>query len=112
MVANNQQNRSSKWQGPFFTIWTGPAVSLLGSQLVQFALVWWLTETTGSATVLAGATIVALLSQIFLSPFAGALVDRWNRRAVMIVADTIIALARLLNGFLASSTRRRSLSMR
>jgi MFS family permease len=81
---------------PFFTVWTGQAVSLLGSQLVQFALVWWLTETTGSATVLAGATIVALLPQILFSPFAGALVDRWNRRAVMIVADTAIALATLL----------------
>ncbi|MGD9315684.1 MAG: MFS transporter, partial [Anaerolineae bacterium] len=49
---------------PFFIIWTGQAVSLLGSQLVQFALVWWLTETTGSATVLAVASMVALLPQI------------------------------------------------
>jgi DHA3 family macrolide efflux protein-like MFS transporter len=81
---------------PFFVIWSGQAVSLLGSQLVQFALVWWLTDTTGSATVLAGATIVALLPQIFFSPIAGTLVDRWNRRVVMIVADGIIALATLL----------------
>lgn len=84
---------TSKWQVPFFTIWTGQAFSLLGSMLVEFALVWWLTKTTGSATVLATATLVAMLPGIFVGPFAGALVDRWNRRVVMIVADGIIALA-------------------
>ena len=77
----------------FFAIWTGQAFSLFGSELVQFALVWWLTEQTGSATVLALATMVALLPQVFLSPFAGTLVDRWPRRTVMIVADGVIALA-------------------
>lgn len=61
--------------------------------LVQFALVWWLTTTTGSATVLATATLVAILPGVVLGPFVGALVDRWNRRAVMMAADAIIALA-------------------
>jgi len=63
--------------------------------LVQFALVWWLTQTTGSATVLAGATLVALLPQILVAPVAGALADRWNRRWVMVFADGGIALATL-----------------
>ncbi len=83
------------WAAKFFTIWTGQAFSLLGSSLVQFALVWWLTSTTGSATVLATSTLVALLPQILLSPFAGALVDRWDRRWIMVLADTVIALATL-----------------
>ena len=83
------------WARRFFTIWTGQAFSLLGSMLVQFALVWWLTDTTGSATVLALATLVGMLPQIFLTPVAGALIDRWNRRVVMMVADTVIALATL-----------------
>jgi DHA3 family macrolide efflux protein-like MFS transporter len=77
----------------FFVIWTGQAFSLLGSELVQFALVWWLTQTSGSATVLAVASLIAVLPRIFVSPFAGALVDRWNRRTVMVVADALIALA-------------------
>ncbi len=80
-----------RWAGKFFTIWTGQALSLVGSALVQFALVWWLTARTGSATVLAIATLVALLPQILLGPFAGALVDRWNRRLIIIVADSSIA---------------------
>lgn len=78
---------------PFLLVWQGQTFSLLGSQLVQFALVWWLTKTTGSATVLAFATMMALLPPIILGPFAGALVDRWNRRTVMILADGGIALA-------------------
>ncbi len=83
------------WAARFFTIWSGQAFSLLGSQLVSFALIWWLTQTTGKATVLTTASLVGLLPQIFLMPLAGALVDRWNRRVTMIVSDGIIALATL-----------------
>jgi DHA3 family macrolide efflux protein-like MFS transporter len=90
------QATQSRSMRPFFIIWGGQAASLLGSNLVQFALVWWLTEKTGSATVLAVATMMAVLPQIILGPFAGALVDRWNRRLVMIVADSGIAIATLV----------------
>jgi DHA3 family macrolide efflux protein-like MFS transporter len=83
---------NNRWQRPFFLIWGGQAFSLLGSSLVQFALVWWLTQETGSATVLATATLVAVLPGIVIGPFAGALVDRWSRRWVMVAADTAIAL--------------------
>lgn len=83
---------SKKTMSEFFVIWTGGAISLLGSQLVQFALIWYLTEQTGSATMLAMASLVGLLPQVVLGPLAGALVDRWNRRLVMIAADGSIAL--------------------
>ena len=86
----------SWWKASFFTLWTGQAFSLLGSQLVQFALIWWLTKTTGKATVLATASLVGLLPQVVIGPLAGALVDRWNRRRVMIVADSLIALSTLV----------------
>ncbi len=91
-MENGAQPETGKWAGRFFTIWIGQAFSLFGSSIVQFALVWWLTQKTGSATVLATATLVALLPQILLGPFAGTLVDRWNRRIIMIVADASIAL--------------------
>lgn len=91
---------AEKWQVPFFTIWTGQAVSLLGSMLVSFGLIWWLTKTTGSATVLATASLVGLLPQIFLGPIVGTLVDRWNRRLVMMVADSVIALVTALLAYL------------
>jgi DHA3 family macrolide efflux protein-like MFS transporter len=90
-----KQQQHLNWKLSFFTIWTGQAFSLIGSRVVQFALVWWLTQLTGSATVLATASLVALIPEIFLGPIAGAYVDRWNRRIVMIVADGLIALASL-----------------
>ena len=90
-MAESMQKR--QWPVPFFTIWIGQALSLFGSQVGGFALVWWLTEASGrSATVLATATLVALLPGVLLGPFIGALVDRWNRRWVMILADAMIAL--------------------
>ena len=84
---------SRGWKVPFFTLWTGQAFSLFGSQLVQFALVWWLTQQTGSATVLATATLVAILPQVLLGPLVGALVDRWNRRVTMMLADGLTTAA-------------------
>jgi DHA3 family macrolide efflux protein-like MFS transporter len=99
-MKNPQQPVPPNWAARFFSIWTGQAFSLFGSALVQFALVWWLTQKTGSATVLATATLTGMLPQIVFGPFAGALVDRWNRRMIMIMADASIALFTLLLAYL------------
>ncbi len=82
----------ASWKARFFTIWTGQAFSLFGSSIVQFALVWWLTTTTGSATVLATAALVGVLPQVVLGPLAGVIVDRFSRRAIMLIADGLIAV--------------------
>ena len=87
---------------PFMSIWGGQALSLFGSQAVQFALIWWLTLQTGSAAILAGAMFVGLLPQVVLGPVIGALVDRWNRRTIMLVADAAVALASLVLAVLYS----------
>lgn len=81
------------WRGPFFAIWGGQALSLLGSQLVQFALIWHLTVTTGSATTLAMASLAGLMPQVLLSPLIGTWVDRGDRRRIMLAADAGIAAA-------------------
>jgi DHA3 family macrolide efflux protein-like MFS transporter len=91
--AEINQKLNQDWKTPFFTIWIGQAFSLLGSSLVGFALIWWLTDTTGSATVLATAAMLELLPRGFVGPLAGTLVDRWNRRLVILTADLITALA-------------------
>ena len=85
---------------PFLVLISGQAFSLLGSQAVQFAMIWWLTMATGSATVLAAATLLGLLPQIVLGPFIGALVDRWNRKRILWLADSVVAVA---SAFLALS---------
>ncbi len=100
--AENDTRASRSWVAPFFTIWTGQALSLLGSQMGSFALVWWLTIASGgSATVLAMSALVATLPHVFLAPIAGALVDRWSRRRVMIIADSGVALFSAGLGILA-----------
>jgi DHA3 family macrolide efflux protein-like MFS transporter len=91
-MSSSPAELKTRWALPFFTVWTGQALSLVGSQAAGFALVWWLTQRTGSAVVLATSSMVNLLPQVFLGPFVGALVDRWNRRWVMIIADLVIAL--------------------
>lgn len=93
MATQFSVNDNIPWKTRFFTIWSGQAISIIGSQLVQFALIWYLTVQTGSATVLATASLVGLLPNVILGPFIGTLVDRWDRRRIMLVSDTVIALA-------------------
>ncbi len=81
------------WLRNYLPMGIGQIVSLVGSALVQFALVWYVTKETGSAAVLATATTAAIVPNILLGPFVGALVDRWNRKLVMIIADLVVALA-------------------
>jgi len=60
--------------------------------VVEFALAWYLTRETGSATILATAMLVAMLPQIVLGPLIGAFIDRWNRKLIMIFSDLAIAV--------------------
>ena len=88
------------WQARFYTIWVGQTASLLGSILVRFALIWWVTETTGSATALATASLAAMLPIVALGPLVGTLIDRWSRRWIMVIADGAIALFTALLAYL------------
>lgn len=81
------------WKRSFFTIWAGQAISLITSAVLQMVIIWYLTDTTGSALVLSMATMVGFLPQAILGTMIGVLVDRWNRKLVMIGADLIIAVA-------------------
>lgn len=96
MQTDVSQYLPQHWLRNYLPMWIGQALSIFGSHLVQFALIWYLTEKTGSATVLATATFVGLIPGVFLGPFAGALVDRWNRKLTMIVSDALVALATLV----------------
>ncbi|MBD0383973.1 MFS transporter [Paenibacillus sp. WST5] len=81
------------WKRNFFAIWAGQAVSLITSAILQMAIVWYLTEKTGSAMVLSMATLVGFLPQALGGPMIGVLVDRWSRKKVMIMADILVAAA-------------------
>jgi DHA3 family macrolide efflux protein-like MFS transporter len=87
---------TDNWKPRFFTIWTGQALSLIGSALTQFVLLWWITDTTGSASALAIAGMMALLPQAVFGPLGGTLADRLPRRIIMIIADSITALCMVM----------------
>ena len=89
-------NTNQNWAVRFFTLWTGQALSLLGSQLVQFAIIWHLTTSTNSATTLAIASMMGLLPGVLLSPFIGTWVDRGNRKQILIAADSTVAITTLI----------------
>ncbi len=92
--------QKTDWKKQFYPFWASQMLSLFGSALVQFSLVWWLTKETGSATVLSVASMFAIIPEIIIQPFAGAITDRINRKKVIIIADALIALATLLLGLL------------
>lgn len=81
------------WKPKFFTIWAGQAVSLITSAILQMAFIFYLTEKTGSAMVLSIASLVGFLPYAVLGPAIGVLVDRYDRKKIMIGADLIIAAA-------------------
>lgn len=88
--------KTEHWQRSFYTLWAGQAVSLITSAVLQMAIIWHLTEETGSALVLSIATLVGFLPQAILGPFIGVLVDRYHRKYVMIGADLLIAAVGLM----------------
>lgn len=93
------------WQRRFWAIFTGQALSLTGSAMTQFVLLWWITDTTGSAGALATAGMAALLPQALLGPLGGTFADRYSRRLLMIGADTVSALCMLVLIFLFATER-------
>ena len=83
---------NNNWKRTFAIIWSGQFFSILTSSLVNFAIIIWLSLQTGSAEMLAWAAISGMLPQTLIGPFTGALIDRWNRKRIMMLADTFIAL--------------------
>ena len=84
----------------FFVVWFGQVISLLGSKLTEFALGFWILDQTyqdtGTITQFALTILFMYLPKVIISPLAGLLVDRWNRRSAMIMSDLgtgIVAVA-------------------
>jgi MFS family permease len=89
----------------FSVIWFSQLISIVGSGLTSFALGVWVYQRTGSATQFALITLCLVLPGVLLSPLAGALADRWDRKLLMIAGDTGAALATLAIAFLAAAGR-------
>ena len=79
----------------FTTIWLGQIVSLLGSAMTWFAFTIWAWQKTGQVTALSTISFFAFLPTVLFTPFAGVLVDRWNRKLVLMLSDMASALGTL-----------------
>lgn len=90
---NNEVNLYPKGKIIRFLIAQG--VSLAGSALVQYAVIWYITLSTSSGSMIMISTICAFLPQIAISFFAGVWLDKYNRKTIIILADGAIALATL-----------------
>ncbi|UCE28887.1 MAG: MFS transporter [Candidatus Bathyarchaeota archaeon] len=77
----------------YLALWSGQLASLLGSSVAQFVIIWWMTIETQSAVYLSIASFVGFIPQVILTPFAGVLVDRWNRKTLIGIVDFLQALA-------------------
>lgn len=77
----------------FIIVWAGQLVSVLASSMTQFALTIWAYQETGSATALGGMTTAFLVPFLLLSPVAGVMVDRYNRKLMMMLSDLTAVLA-------------------
>ncbi|WP_165044452.1 MFS transporter [Adlercreutzia sp. ZJ138] len=89
-----------RWLATIAFIWAGQAMSMLTSGAAGYAVVWYVTESTGSALVLAFMTVCVLLPTGLISPFGGVVADRHNRKAIMIAADGAVGLISLVAGLL------------
>jgi MFS transporter, DHA3 family, macrolide efflux protein len=79
----------------FAVVWLGQLVSNLGSSMTSFGLAIWVFDRTGSVLQLSLIVMAARAPALLVSPFAGALVDRWDRRTAMLLADTGAAVGTL-----------------
>lgn len=76
----------------FLVLWSTQSFSALGSSMTSFALIIWSYQQEGSALSTALLSVCSYLPYVVLSIFAGALSDKWNKKATMLVSDSFAAL--------------------
>lgn len=89
----------------FLLLWSTQALSSLGSSMTAFALVVWSYEAEGSALTTALLSVCSYAPYVLVSVFAGALSDRWNKKAVLLICDGFAALTTLLTLLLLCTGR-------
>ena len=95
MTATTSASRSPRTMRTFMVIWLGQLISMVGSGLTSFALGVWTYQQTQQATPFALTVFLSTVPRLLLMPLAGSLADRWNRKRLMLLADTGSALVTL-----------------
>lgn len=84
------------WQKKTAIFLGSQAISLFGSSLVQYAILWYITLETKSGTMMMISIVFGFVPTFFLAPFAGVWADRYNRKLLIALSDSMIALSTLL----------------
>lgn len=87
---------NTHWKKNIILFLAGQTISLFGSSLVQYAIMWHITLSTQSGIMMTISILCGFLPTFFLSPFAGVWADRYPRKTLIILADTMIAVATLI----------------
>ncbi|AOT70351.1 MFS transporter [Geosporobacter ferrireducens] len=84
------------WKKNIFLFLLSQTLSLFGSSLVQYAIMWYITLNTKSGLMMTISIICGFLPTFFISPFAGVWADRYNRKILIMLSDSFIAVTTLL----------------
>lgn len=87
---------NTNWKRNIILFLTSQSISLFGSMLVQYAITWYITLETKSGTMMTISIICGFLPTFFISIFAGVWADRYNRKILIIISDSMIAIATLI----------------
>ncbi|CAM3041668.1 MFS transporter [Lactococcus laudensis] len=86
----------TKWKKNFFTLFVGQQLSFFTSMIAQYALIWYLTDRSKSPTLLAMYMLIAFIPGIIIGPLVGPLIDRMNKKILLLSGDWIVALAAII----------------
>lgn len=95
---HRQGSSYEDWKKKTALFLSSQSLSLFGSMLVQYAIIWHLTLTTQSGVILTIATLAGFLPQIVISLFAGVWADRYSRKLLIISSDALTAVSTLILG--------------
>ena len=84
------------WKKNIILFLGSQTISLFGSMLVQYAITWYITLKTQSGVMMTISIIFGFLPTFFLSPFAGVWADRYNRKILIVLSDSLIAISTLI----------------
>lgn len=95
-MPNFELSGTKNWKQNIYIFLAGQFLSGITSMIVQYSIIWYLTMQTKSATILSVASILGMLPMILLSPFVGGLIDRSNKRTLLIITDAVVAIFAVL----------------
>ncbi len=80
----------------YLIFWVGQLFSVLGSSISHFAIIWWITDTTGSTTLLSLASFLYVLPMTIVIALSGVIIDKWNRKTIIVIVDSLQAYVMLI----------------